>query len=108
MKHKFCKMVYYSFYVVLSALLVTACTKTGAKYVCTCEQLDDIQGFIERSINSSSYISDVEMDNTIHQLWVTGVKLNCSKKVLPLDLESNIDWSEVELDSCETAYSWVH
>jgi len=98
----------YSLYAVLVVVFLSSCSGENAKYVCNCEQLEKVQGFIERSIKPSNNMSDEEMEDVIHQLWVTGVKTTCQKRVFPTDSHNNIDWSEAKVDSCETAYDWVY
>ena len=101
------KKLSYVFYLVLGTVIIS-CSGQDAKYVCTCEQRENVQQFIERSIKPANNMSDEEMEDVIHQLWVTGVKLNCGVKVMPTDSRNNIDWNEVKIDSCEVAYDFVY
>ena len=101
------KKLSYVFYLVLGTVII-GCSGQDAKYVCTCQQQEDVQQFIERSIKPANNMSDEEMEDVIHQLWITGVKLNCGMKVLPTDSRNNIDWDKAKIDSCEVAYDWVY
>ena len=87
----------------------TSCSvEEAGRYVCNCDQKKRVQQFIERSIKPANNFSDEEMEHVIHELWVIGVKLNCNIKVLPLNSRNLIDWSRVNLDTCEIAYNNVY
>ena len=87
----------------ISLVALLGCSsKQGARYVCSCDQRENIQKFIERSIKPSNNMSDEEMEDVIRELWVTGVKMNCSQKIVSITSSGYVDWEEVKIDSCQT------
>lgn len=90
------------------AITVASCSGSDAKYVCNCKQLETVRDFIERTIKPANNMSDEEMEDVIHRLWLVGVKTTCQKRVFPTDTHNNIDWSLAKVDSCETAFDWVY
>lgn len=68
----------------LSAIILAfaSCERSEERtiYVCDCEQQKKAAEFVQNSIKNSNNMSDEEMEDVIHQLERTAVKLNCSQK----------------------------
>lgn len=87
-------------------LLVTlfSCSGKAPKYVCNCEQSSRVQAFVERSLAPANNKSDEEMEDVIRELFKTGVKLNCSQKLIDV-ADGEIDWTKTVPQPCETIYN---
>ncbi len=90
------------------AAFFVSCTRLETRYVCTCQQLDEVQDFIKETIEPANNFSDEEMEDVVRQLWATGVKTTCNQRLFRIiPLEHRIDWSKSQVDSCETVYEYV-
>lgn len=112
MKNQIILKILYIFCIINTLIFINSCSseRKGVKYVCNCEQLEKVNGFIERSIPSANNMSDEEMEDVIHQLWVTGVITTCHQKIFILNSHYDINWniSENKIDSCEVVYNSVY
>lgn len=94
--------------VILLALTVifASCERTEKRniYVCDCEQQKKAAEFVQTSIKNANNMSDEEMEDVIHQLERTAVKLNCMQKYKNITIRDGATKIVNDLSNCETAY----
>lgn len=72
------------------------------RFVCTCDQMDEVQDFIKVTIKDANNMADEEMEDVISELKRTAIQTNCSQRLIWLD---NRGWflpEKNKIDSCET------
>lgn len=90
--------------VILIAIMFASCGHdTRTTTICTCEQLEKVGQFVSENVQKANNMSDEEMEDVISELRNTGIKLNCSQRLMKYEKgESTPDWEIEKLDSCET------
>ena len=88
--------------VLFAALLLTACGGPDhtTAYVCSCEQMEKVQAFVTANTAAANNHSDEEMEDVIHELWLTGVRTTCPQRTVEWDFHRG---EPVHLDTCQTA-----
>lgn len=85
-------------------------TKIEKLIVCSCEEREKLQSFInEKVIKASNNMSDEEMEDVIWQLKDTGVDIYCHKQNIYLKKINDewiVDESKTKLDSCDNIWSY--
>jgi hypothetical protein len=74
------------------------------EYVCNCKQTEQVSDFIKSSIKNANNMNDEEMEDVIHELRITAVKVHCKQKNIKAirNKYHNIVRVTQELDSCES------
>ena len=84
-------------------IFISSCSSNQQRmeWICNCEQQKKVADFVTANTKSSNNMSDEEMEDVIAELRRTGIKLNCSQKLMWQDKAGNIDWNKEKLDSCQ-------
>lgn len=72
------------------------------KFVCTCNQMDEVQDFMKTTIKDANNMADEEMEDVIDELRKTAISINCTQKLIWVDHHGWYLPEKNTLDSCET------
>jgi hypothetical protein len=87
----------------LLTLILFGCDSSQqTRYVCNCEEQNQLQLFVKESIKPANNMSDEEMEDVINQLRRDGIMLYCKQKPVWVKNGGEIDWTKQKFDSCET------
>lgn len=89
-------------YLFLATLLMSCGSKQLGRFVCNCEQRENIELFVTSNIKSANNMSDEEMEDVIAELTRTGIKLHCDFKPVWIQGDGYIDFEKQKIDSCQT------
>jgi hypothetical protein len=89
---------------ILLAAILVGCenSEQRSRYVCNCQQLQELQSFVKGSIKDANNMSDEEMEDVIHQLRIDGMKIYCKQKPVWVNTTNmEVDWTKQKIDSCD-------
>jgi len=96
------KLLRHSLYILLACVFYSCSDKQRVRYVCSCEQNEKVGMFLKETIADANNMSDEEMEDVIHELNETAVRLNCSQKLIWFTHEGAYIPERNKLDSCQT------
>ena len=93
---------------IVCAMGMVSCGNRTVKeniYVCNCEQQKLASKFVSDNIKNANNMSDEEMEEVVHQLERTSIRLNCPKKRVTV-IQSHEGWTidVIGLKKGETSY----
>jgi hypothetical protein len=92
---------------ILLALTVIACSEPKQRrvYACDCNQKAKVALDIKESIKNANNMSDEEMEDVIHQLELTYVRMHCGERMV--NGMQHDGWYEItETDTTYTYYQY--